>query len=71
MVKPLIQPILISGGFDHFVDTKVLKPRPFKELGKEEVQGFQGRTSVRPKSNRDDVKINLILIKIQINVLNV
>ena len=26
---------------------------------------------VEPRSNRDNVKINLILIKIQINVLNV
>ena len=30
------------------INNMVLKPRPFKELEKEEVQGFRGRTKVGP-----------------------
>ena len=49
----------------------VFKPGPFKKPEKGEVQGFLGRIEVQSRLNRDDVEIALILVKIQINVLNV
>ena len=48
----------------------VFRPRLFKEQ-KKRWSKFKSWTKVPPKSNRDNIKINLILIKIQINVLNV
>ena len=39
---------------------------PFKKTEKGEVQGFKGWTEVQPRSKHDVVKINLIVIKIQI-----
>ena len=56
------------------------QPKRFSEIIFKVDQGFQTRTVQRTgegrgsrflRSNRDDIKINLILIKIQINVLNV
>ena len=49
----------------------VFKPGPFKEPEKGDVQDFWGRTEVQSRLNCDDIKIDLILVKIQINVLNV
>ena len=43
--------------------TIVFKPGPFNELLKEEIQGFEGRTEIELRSNRDDVIINLIFFK--------
>ena len=40
----------------------VFKIGPFDKPLKGEIQGFEGRTEVEPKSNRDDVIINLIMI---------
>ena len=42
--------------------TIVFKTGSFNEPLKGEVQGFEGQTKVEPKSNRDDVIINLIII---------
>ena len=40
----------------------ILKPGPFKEPEKKEVQSFRDRTKVEPKLNRNDVIISLIVI---------
>ena len=40
----------------------VFKIGQFNKPLKGEVQGFEGWTEVEPKSNRDDVIINLIMI---------
>ena len=40
----------------------VFKIGQFNKPLKGEVQGFEGWTEVEPKSNRDDVIINLIII---------
>ena len=45
------------------LDGMVFKPRLFNELLKGDVQGFQNRTEVKPRSNHNDVIISLIIIE--------
>ena len=43
----------------------VFRPKSFNEPLKGEVQGFEGWTKVKPRSNRDDIIINLrVFLKI-------
>jgi len=52
------------------ISRKIIQAKPSKEPKKEEVQGFKVVSEFNWKSNHDDIIINLIINKIQINRIN-